>query len=103
MKSQDCSPVELDKLLGTKLNYLHVLFLLRQALRRRTSDWDPELNSVAGQMLSLVVEALMLREGLVNSGTSLVWKVCRLARHFEDHVLTLDACRWYIMDLLPRV
>ncbi|CAH0005094.1 unnamed protein product [Clonostachys byssicola] len=75
MKSQDCSPVELDKLLGTKLNYLHVLFLLRQALRRRTSDWDPELNSVAGQMLSLVVEALMLREGLVNSGTSLVWKV----------------------------
>lgn len=59
-----------------KLNYLHVHFLLRLAcVRPMTSDRDPELFRVSTEMLRLVVETILLKDQIINSGTSLVWKV----------------------------
>jgi hypothetical protein len=36
---------------------------------------DGTLLTVAGEMLSLTVEVIILRHGLVNPGTSVIWKV----------------------------
>lgn len=36
------------------------------------------LLKISEEILSLVVEAMMRRDYLVNSGTSLVWKVCSI-------------------------
>jgi hypothetical protein len=76
MKTYDRQAVELDLMLGFRLNHLHVLFLLRLALVRRVSDPDPDLVALSQMMLSLVIEALVFKDRLVHSGTSLAWKVC---------------------------
>lgn len=91
MKSYDVQPIVLDRILGAKLNHLHVLFLLRLALVRRMSEPDPEINKVAADMLNLVIEAVMLKDSLVNSGTSLVWKVSVRFTGFLTKVLTSAA------------
>jgi hypothetical protein len=75
MKSFDRPPLELDLMLGIRLNHLHVLFLLRLALVRRVSEPDPQLYAIAQEMLGLVVEGVVLKDHLVHSGTSLTWKV----------------------------
>ncbi|KAI5456826.1 hypothetical protein BGZ63DRAFT_396226 [Mariannaea sp. PMI_226] len=75
MKGHDRHPSELDIMLGMKLSYLHVLFLLRLALVRRVSEPDTQLYQIAEEMLGLVVEAVILKDRLVHSCTSLVWKV----------------------------
>jgi hypothetical protein len=67
--------VELDLMLGMKLNHLHVLFLLRMALVKRMAEPDAQLCGLAQDILSLVIEGLVFKESLVHSGTSLVWKV----------------------------
>ena len=67
--------VELDLMLGMKLNHLHVLFLLRMALVKRMAEPDSQLCGLAQDILSLVIEALIFKDNLVHSGTSLVWKV----------------------------
>ncbi|KAF4123735.1 Fungal Zn(2)-Cys(6) binuclear cluster domain [Geosmithia morbida] len=75
MKLYDRKPFELDIMLGIKLNQLHVLFLVRLAVVRRFSEPHPELSAIAQEMLALVVEAIVLKEHIVHSGTSLVWKL----------------------------
>ena len=62
-------------LAGIKLNHLHTLFLLRLAMVRRMSEADKQLRDLAVEMLGLVVETLMLKERLVNSGNTIIWKV----------------------------
>lgn len=72
-------------MVNMKLNYLHVQFLLRLALLRpMTTDPDPELLSISMDMLSLVVEAIMLKDQIINSGTSLVWKVSQETRRWNQ-------------------
>jgi hypothetical protein len=73
---KDCkqNAVERDFLVSTRLNHLHVLFLLRLALLRGIAEPDARLISVAADMLSLVVETAILKQKLANSGTGLIWK-----------------------------
>lgn len=75
LKHCNQTPVIRDFILNARLNHLHVLFLLRMAVTRSRPETDPELVSTAAEILTLVVEALMQKDYLVNSGTSLVWKV----------------------------
>ncbi|RFN46915.1 taurine catabolism dioxygenase taud/tfda [Fusarium flagelliforme] len=75
LKGYSRRPVERDFMLNMKLNYLHVKFLLRLTLQHSASDPDPQLLAISIDLLSLVVEAVMLKDQLINSGTSLVWKV----------------------------
>lgn len=46
---------------------------------------DIPIIETAGQMLALVVEAILLRDQLTNSGTGLIWKVC---------LFPVDNCIW---------
>ena len=69
------TPFERDFLVSTKLNYLHVLLLVSLATQEDVSNPDGSLVDTALAMLSLVVEALVLRGHLANSGTGLLWKV----------------------------
>jgi hypothetical protein len=76
---KDCrhqSAFERDFLAGTRLDYLHTNFLLDLSTQRKVSEPDEAIISTAGEMLSLVVEVVILRDSVVNSGSSLVWKVC---------------------------
>ncbi|KAJ5115743.1 hypothetical protein N7456_000091 [Penicillium angulare] len=76
LKACDRRPVDRDFMVNMKLNYLHVQFLLRLALFRSTSsEPDHALLGISMEMLSLVVETIMLKDQIINSGTSLVWKV----------------------------
>ncbi|KAJ6186616.1 hypothetical protein N7519_007917 [Penicillium mononematosum] len=76
LKACDRRPVDRDFMVNMKLNYLHVHFLLWRALLRPMSmDPAPELFKISKDMLSLVVETIMLKDKTINSGTSLVWKV----------------------------
>lgn len=75
MKSYDRPAAELDLMLGAKLNHLHVLFLQRLELVRRVSEPDAQLRNIAQEILGLVVEAVLFKDHLVHSGTSLTWKV----------------------------
>ncbi|KAF2994882.1 hypothetical protein E8E14_003000 [Neopestalotiopsis sp. 37M] len=74
---KDCalSPFERDFLVNTKLDYLHTRFLLDLASLRNIAEPDDSLLDTARSMLTLVVEAVVLRNRLVNSGTCLIWKV----------------------------
>ena len=71
----DEPPAVRDFVLGARLDHLHVLFLLALALARPHPEDSLELVTIAADMLSLVVEAIMQKGTLVTSGTSLVWKV----------------------------
>ncbi|KAF7714941.1 Fungal Zn(2)-Cys(6) binuclear cluster domain-containing protein [Penicillium ucsense] len=64
-----------DFLAHVRLNHLHVLFLLRLLLLSTPSEPDNLIVQTAGQMLALVVELILLRDQLTNSGTGLIWKV----------------------------
>ncbi|GKZ85533.1 hypothetical protein AnigIFM56816_011501 [Aspergillus niger] len=76
LKACDRRPVERDFMVNMKLNYLHVQFLLRLALvRPMSTEPDSDLLNVSLEMLGLVVETILLKDQIVNSGTSLVWKV----------------------------
>ncbi|CAG8928421.1 unnamed protein product [Penicillium salamii] len=68
-------PFERDFLAGLRLNHLHVLFLLRLLLLDIVAEPDAAILHISRQMLSLVVEMMLLRDQLINSGTGLVWKV----------------------------
>ncbi|KGO66932.1 Transcription factor, fungi [Penicillium expansum] len=69
------TPFERDFLAGTRLNHLHVLFLLRLLFLDTVAEPDVAIIDISEQMLSLVVDTMLLRDQLVNSGTGLVWKV----------------------------
>lgn len=75
LKQCNQAPVVRDFILNARLNQLHILFLLRMAVTRSRPESDPALVSTAAEILTLIVEALMQKDYLVNSGTSLVWKV----------------------------
>ncbi|KAG5659466.1 hypothetical protein KAF25_002025 [Fusarium avenaceum] len=77
LKLSDASPFSNDLLIGIRLDYLHTLFLLHLASSRQLQHPGRDLLAIAGEMLSLVTEAIMLRDRLVNSGTSLTWKVAQ--------------------------
>lgn len=51
------------------------MFLLRRVLLDRLSEPDGPLIEIAQKMLALVVEAILTRDELANSGTTLSWKV----------------------------
>jgi hypothetical protein len=72
------SPFDRDFLAHVRLNHLHVLFLLRLLLLKTLTEPDIPIIETAGQMLALVVELILLRDQLTNSGTGLIWKVCTL-------------------------
>ncbi|KAJ5496528.1 hypothetical protein N7463_008515 [Penicillium fimorum] len=77
LKDCDGSQFERDFLAGTRLDYLHILLLLGLVSQKRASELDESLLEVAGEMLSITVEVIILRDRLVNSGTSLIWKVAQ--------------------------
>ncbi|KAJ5384596.1 hypothetical protein N7517_002507 [Penicillium concentricum] len=68
-------PFERDFVAGVRLHHLHVLFLLRLLLLKSPTEPDLPIIETAGQMLTLVVEIILLRDQLTNSGTGLIWKV----------------------------
>ena len=74
LKLCDRKPIERDFLVGAKLCHLHVLFLVQLALARHIQEPSSQLVSTSVKMLSLVIEAVVLKDSLVNSGTGLVWK-----------------------------
>ncbi|PLB45480.1 hypothetical protein P170DRAFT_449171 [Aspergillus steynii IBT 23096] len=69
------SPFERDFLISARLNQLHVLFLLRLLLLDTLVDPDTSIVIIAGEMLALVVEIILIRDQLTNSGTGLIWKI----------------------------
>ncbi|KAF6789403.1 hypothetical protein CMUS01_16328, partial [Colletotrichum musicola] len=69
------TPFERDFRISIRLNHLHVLFLLRRLVLNRVSEPDGPIIEVAQEMLSLVIEAVLVRDELANSGTTLSWKV----------------------------
>lgn len=71
----DRKPIERDFMVSARLNYLHLLFLLRLTILQRRTEPDDELISVSAEILSLAVESVILRHQLANSGTSVVWRV----------------------------
>ncbi|KXH34928.1 hypothetical protein CSIM01_01964 [Colletotrichum simmondsii] len=71
------SPFERDFLAHIRLDYLHNLFLLGLVSQQPISEPNDELLKVAIEMLSIVVEVILLRDQLVNSGTCLIWKVAQ--------------------------
>ncbi|KAI8653719.1 hypothetical protein NCS56_01326700 [Fusarium sp. Ph1] len=76
IRSHSNSPFQRDFIASIRLNYLHVSFLLRRLRWDRLSEPNTPLVEVAIEMLKLVVELVMLREELSNSGTKLSWKIC---------------------------
>ncbi|KAJ5130432.1 uncharacterized protein N7515_006471 [Penicillium bovifimosum] len=68
-------PFERDFVAGVRLHHLHVLFLIRLLLLKSPTEPDAPIIETAGQMLTLVVEIILLRDQLTNSGTGLIWKV----------------------------
>lgn len=69
------TPFDRDFLAHARLQHLHVLFLLRLLLLNTMTEPDIPIIETAGQMLALVVECILLRDQLTNSGTGLIWKV----------------------------
>lgn len=66
---------ERDFIGSVQLNHLHVLFLLNMLLLRAPNEPSPSIVDIAEQILCILVDMILLRDQLTNSGTSLVWKV----------------------------
>jgi len=77
---RDCNrpPIEREFLLNTELHHLQILFLLHRIRSRQSHERSEDYLQVASRMLSLVVQAILIREGIVPSENSLVWKVFRV-------------------------
>ncbi|KAF2025160.1 hypothetical protein EK21DRAFT_104174 [Setomelanomma holmii] len=75
LSSCDERPVELDFLVSTKLIFAHIIFLLELNMTPRISHPGAELLRLSADMLCVIIEAIVLRQRLANSGMSLVWKV----------------------------
>ena len=77
---KDRTALQQDFLLNARLTYLQIILLLSNGegfLKHASLGGEArsELLDVSKEMLSLVVEAIVLRNYLVNSGTGLIWKV----------------------------
>ncbi|KAI8712229.1 hypothetical protein NCS52_01320600 [Fusarium sp. LHS14.1] len=75
IRNHSNSPFQRDFMASIRLNHLHVSFLLRRLGWDRLSEPNAPLIEVTTEMLKLVVELVMLREELSNSGTNLSWKI----------------------------
>lgn len=73
------TPFERDFLFSICLNHLHVKLLLRRLSLAHQSEPDGAVVEIAQKMLSLVVDVVLTRDELANSGTNLSWKVSHLA------------------------
>jgi len=84
---KDCNrpPTERDFLVLAELHHLHILFLLHRIRSRQSHARSEEYLQVASRMLSLVVQAIINREGLISSENVLAWKVCRRVK--AEHCL----------------
>lgn len=80
-QNNDRTPFERDFLASTRLNYLHVRFLLGLVSLPRLTEPDTQLVDIAREMLALVVGTVLQRDRLVNSGTGLIWKVRNIPNH----------------------
>lgn len=69
------SPFVKDFLANQRLEYLHTHFLLGLTHLQNHPEPSERLLEVSGEMLSLVVEIMLLRNKLVNSSTNWLWKV----------------------------
>ncbi|CAI0645608.1 unnamed protein product, partial [Colletotrichum noveboracense] len=70
----DCREICMEKI-NARLNYLHILFLTQLVCLKSPPEPDKTIVELAQEILSLVVEAVVLRDQAVSSGTSTVWKV----------------------------
>lgn len=59
-------------MVSARLNHLHVLFLLHLALVSSMQDPDARLITISANMLRRVIQAVVLKDDLANSGTSIV-------------------------------
>ncbi|KAF4549241.1 putative glycosyl hydrolase family 10 protein 2 [Elsinoe fawcettii] len=75
LRFYEMQPFRRDLLVGSKLNYLHTLFLAQLARSNRVIVPEQEMIKLSIEILGLAVEAALLKHTLANSGTSLVWKV----------------------------
>ncbi|CAG7923256.1 unnamed protein product [Penicillium olsonii] len=64
-----------DMLASIRLDQLHVIFLLHLSFIDSLTEPDPTIIDVSAQMLGLVIETILLRDQLVFSGTSVIWKI----------------------------
>lgn len=69
------TPFERDFLASVRLNYLHVLFLLRLVFMNSFAEPDASMVEISEAILELVVDVVLVRDRLANSGTNLSWKV----------------------------
>ncbi|KAF5589462.1 hypothetical protein FPCIR_6768 [Fusarium pseudocircinatum] len=75
VKPQTEDPFECDFMISIRLNYLHIIFLLHRLALERLSEPSEPLVKASIEMLSLSVDAIILRDELSNSGTRLSWKI----------------------------
>ena len=69
------TPFERDFLISARLDHIHISFLLRFVLLNSLAQPDDEMIRIAHELLSLVVQAVLARDRLANSGSGIVWKV----------------------------
>ncbi|KAI2732704.1 transcriptional regulator family: Fungal Specific TF [Penicillium roqueforti] len=74
---KECSgdAFERDLIASIRLDQLHVLFLLQLSCLDTLTEPDPCILDISDQILSLVVDTILLRDQLVNSGIGLIWKI----------------------------
>ncbi|KAH7029784.1 uncharacterized protein B0I36DRAFT_205915, partial [Microdochium trichocladiopsis] len=64
-----------DFIASVRLDYLHVLFLLRLLFMNSFAEPDASMVEISEGILELVVDIVLVRDQLTNSGTNLSWKV----------------------------
>ncbi|KAL4812584.1 hypothetical protein BDW67DRAFT_193577 [Aspergillus spinulosporus] len=64
-----------DFLAAVRLNHLHVMFMLSLLQLHTPAEPDTPTVEIAEEIISLIVDLILLRDQIVNSGTSLVWKI----------------------------
>lgn len=75
LKQSNHTPFERDFLIAIRLDFLQISFLLECLQLDRLAEPSLSVIEVAQHMLHLVVEAILLRDQIVNAGTGLDWKV----------------------------
>jgi len=75
LKSPDTTPFARDFLISIRLAHLHVLLLLNSLKMNAVYEPNERAAEIADEMLEHVVNAVLLRNRLTNSGTGLSWKV----------------------------
>ncbi|KAL4962740.1 uncharacterized protein BDV14DRAFT_202560 [Aspergillus stella-maris] len=89
-------PFKRDFVAAVRLNHLHVLFLLSLLQLRTPAEPDGTIIAVAEEMISIVVDLILLRDQIVNSGTSLVWKIAYYALPAAGILLLAMLRRWSV-------